>query len=215
MEILGIGPMELVLILIVALMIFGPDKLPQIGAKLGRGMREMRKATRAISDEINATRDAVTNPAKELVEPLSDVTDVAKTAGSIVAAAKNPTQALKDSVLKELNRPASTEEPAADETAPENTIAPPALLAAETTPPPALPQSEPTPALPVSDETPPGTTAAEPPASPGDPAPPALDAAASSESARAADEPAPAKKRKPRTKKPSPPAGADSAAGEQ
>ena len=36
MEILGIGPMELILILIVALMVFGPDKLPQIGAKLGR-----------------------------------------------------------------------------------------------------------------------------------------------------------------------------------
>ena len=62
MEILGIGPMELVLILIVALMVFGPDKLPQIGAKLGRGMREMRKATRAISEEINATRDAVDRP---------------------------------------------------------------------------------------------------------------------------------------------------------
>ena len=36
MDILGIGPLELILILIVALMVFGPDRLPEIGAKLGR-----------------------------------------------------------------------------------------------------------------------------------------------------------------------------------
>jgi sec-independent protein translocase protein TatB len=126
-DILGIGPMELLLILIVMLMVFGPDKLPQIGAKLGRTMRDMRKATRAISSEINATRDAITAEAKPITDPLEEVADAAKSAGSLVAAAKNPGQALRDSVMKELKTPAAGETEATSE--PENTIAPPTAVA--------------------------------------------------------------------------------------
>ena len=129
MEIFGIGPMELILILIVALMVFGPDKLPQIGAKLGRAMREMRKATRAISDEINNTRAAVENPARELAEPFKDVADAAKAAGTFAAAARNPGQALRDSVIRELNAPPKAEPTGDQATGEENKIAPPQLAA--------------------------------------------------------------------------------------
>jgi sec-independent protein translocase protein TatA len=38
------GPMELVVILLVALLIFGPGKLPQIGEGLGKGIRGFKKA---------------------------------------------------------------------------------------------------------------------------------------------------------------------------
>jgi TatA/E family protein of Tat protein translocase len=153
-EILGIGPMELILILIVALMVFGPDRLPQFGAKLGRAMRDMRRATRAISDEINSTRAAIEAPAKELAEPFKDVTDAAKAAGAFATAARNPGQAIRESVLRELNAPAESQK--ANETAgEENRIAPPA--AGEpgredegTTASTAL--SEPAPALPAPEE---------------------------------------------------------------
>lgn len=140
MEILGIGPMELILILIVALMVFGPDRLPQIGAKLGRAMREMRKATRAISDEINATRSAIESPARELAEPFKDVTDAAKSAGAIAAAARNPGQAIRDSVMREYNK--ATEPASSTETSSENTIAPPAAADAATAPKPGPAQGE-------------------------------------------------------------------------
>jgi sec-independent protein translocase protein TatA len=40
----GIGPTELIVILVVALLIFGPGKLPEIGGALGRGIRDFRKA---------------------------------------------------------------------------------------------------------------------------------------------------------------------------
>ncbi len=157
MEVFGIGPMELILLLIVALAVFGPDKLPQIGAKLGRAMRDMRKATRAISEEINSTRAAIEAPARELAEPFKDVTDAAKAAGSVAAAVRNPGQAMRDSVIRELNAPARPEAGDAAPAAPENTIAPPAAaaaLAAANTPAPveavpALPEpTEPVPALP-------------------------------------------------------------------
>ena len=40
------GPLELVIILVIALIILGPGKLPDVGASLGKSIREFRKATR-------------------------------------------------------------------------------------------------------------------------------------------------------------------------
>ncbi|HEY8530722.1 MAG TPA: twin-arginine translocase TatA/TatE family subunit [Limnochorda sp.] len=39
-----LGPMELVIILVIALIIFGPGKLPQVGRALGKGMRDFKEA---------------------------------------------------------------------------------------------------------------------------------------------------------------------------
>ena len=47
-----IGTQELILILIVALIVFGPQKLPEIGKTLGKAYAEFRKAQREIEDEI-------------------------------------------------------------------------------------------------------------------------------------------------------------------
>ncbi len=40
----NIGPLELVIVLVIALIIFGPKKLPQLGSSLGRGIREFRSS---------------------------------------------------------------------------------------------------------------------------------------------------------------------------
>ncbi|MEA2457940.1 MAG: sec-independent protein translocase protein TatA [Thermoleophilaceae bacterium] len=40
----NIGPMELVVVLIIALVIIGPKKLPDVGRSMGRGMREFKGA---------------------------------------------------------------------------------------------------------------------------------------------------------------------------
>jgi sec-independent protein translocase protein TatA len=44
--------MELVIILVIALMIFGAGKLPEVGSALGRGIKEFKKATTEIEDKI-------------------------------------------------------------------------------------------------------------------------------------------------------------------
>jgi sec-independent protein translocase protein TatA len=47
-----IGPLEILVILIVALVVFGPSKLPQIGRQVGRGFREFRKFQAGLRDDI-------------------------------------------------------------------------------------------------------------------------------------------------------------------
>ena len=42
---LGLGPPELLIILLIVMMVFGVGKLPQIGGALGKGIREFRDAS--------------------------------------------------------------------------------------------------------------------------------------------------------------------------
>ena len=40
----GIGPMELIVVLVIALVVVGPKRLPQMGRSLGAGMREFKES---------------------------------------------------------------------------------------------------------------------------------------------------------------------------
>ncbi|MGL4335714.1 MAG: twin-arginine translocase TatA/TatE family subunit [Turicibacter sp.] len=48
-----LGAGELILILCIALVIFGPSKLPQIGKSMGEAIKEFRKGTTSVQKEIN------------------------------------------------------------------------------------------------------------------------------------------------------------------
>jgi sec-independent protein translocase protein TatA len=48
---LGIGPLELVIVLVIALVIFGPKRLPDLGKSLGTGMREFKDSITGKSDD--------------------------------------------------------------------------------------------------------------------------------------------------------------------
>ncbi len=57
----SLGMQEILFILALALLIFGPKKLPEIGKTLGRGLGEFRKATtdlkRSLEREVNSIQD--------------------------------------------------------------------------------------------------------------------------------------------------------------
>jgi len=58
MDIFGLGPMEILLILIIGLLIFGPEKLPKIGRDLGRAFRAFRKASSDLTTEVTKELEA-------------------------------------------------------------------------------------------------------------------------------------------------------------
>jgi sec-independent protein translocase protein TatA len=46
----GIGPMELIVVLVIALLVFGPKKLPDLGRSIGGGMREFKNSVTGAGD---------------------------------------------------------------------------------------------------------------------------------------------------------------------
>jgi sec-independent protein translocase protein TatA len=56
------GPLELVIILVIALLILGPGKLPDVGAALGKSIREFRKASSDVQDAVKIDVDTTPLP---------------------------------------------------------------------------------------------------------------------------------------------------------
>lgn len=60
-----LGPMELVIILLIVIIIFGAGKLPEIGGALGKGIKEFRKATKEIEEAKKDLETAAAEPEKK------------------------------------------------------------------------------------------------------------------------------------------------------
>ena len=59
----NIGTGELMVILLVGLLVFGPKKLPEVARKVGKGLQQIRKTTNAFRSEM---RDAMAVPPEEV-----------------------------------------------------------------------------------------------------------------------------------------------------
>ena len=55
----GIGVPELIIILIIGLVLFGPGKLPEVGRAVGKSINELKKATAGITDATQQTPPTV------------------------------------------------------------------------------------------------------------------------------------------------------------
>lgn len=55
----GIGVPELLIILVVALIVLGPKRLPEVAKSLGKAFAEFRRATSDLSEELNEARAAL------------------------------------------------------------------------------------------------------------------------------------------------------------
>jgi len=62
----NIGPLELMVILVIALLVVGPHRLPEVGRSIGRGIREFRKA----QDEVQKTIQSALNEPASTARPV-------------------------------------------------------------------------------------------------------------------------------------------------
>jgi TatA/E family protein of Tat protein translocase len=53
----NVGPAEILVILLLALIVFGPKRLPEIGKTVGKGLREFRQATQDVKNELSLSLD--------------------------------------------------------------------------------------------------------------------------------------------------------------
>ena len=94
------GPLELVIILVIALLILGPGKLPDVGAALGKSIREFRKASSDLGDSIKVDtsplpppQEAPPAPAPAVAPPTAELpgAPVVPTASSTGSRPSEPT----------------------------------------------------------------------------------------------------------------------------
>lgn len=155
----GIGEGELAIILVFGFLLFGPDKLPQMGRTIGRAIRQFRetqeKMTAVVQSEIiDPVTEAASAPVKPKKAAVDDDSDADEDAAETAAPAKKETFAERRARLaaeKAASEAAAEGEAAAEE--PEAEGAEPAVEsvadAAEPTP-AAEPEPEPEPAEPTT-----------------------------------------------------------------
>ena len=94
MDFFGIGPMEIILILIIGLIIFGPEKLPQIGRDLGKTLRSFKKATTDISAEVSRElekeKEEIDSDTKQIKQEIVEISNPAKPEAGKTPADGNP-----------------------------------------------------------------------------------------------------------------------------
>ena len=150
----GIGEGELAIIVVFGFLLFGPDKLPQMGRTIGRAIRQFRetqeKMTAVVQSEIiDPVSEAASAPVKPKKAAVDDDSDADKDAAETAAPAKKETFAERRARLaaeKAASEAAAEGEGAAEETEAEGAEAPegePAAVEAAEPAPAAEPDPEP------------------------------------------------------------------------
>ena len=77
-----ISPIQILIVLVIALVVFGPKRLPEMGKSVGRGMREFRGAVAGITDDDDVPTRAAAAPSEANEAPASATGAVAQDAGA-------------------------------------------------------------------------------------------------------------------------------------
>ena len=85
-----IGPMEIILVLAIALLVLGPSKLPEIGKSLGSSIREFRKAATDVQESVRI--DVAGQPASPAAPAAPSVASAPAQVPSAAAGAPSQSQ---------------------------------------------------------------------------------------------------------------------------
>lgn len=67
-----LGTQELIVIFIVAFLVFGPKRLPELGRTLGKGIRELKTAMRGVKESFDEASSDITEELKDAKSGLED-----------------------------------------------------------------------------------------------------------------------------------------------
>ncbi|MES2208763.1 MAG: twin-arginine translocase TatA/TatE family subunit [Chloroflexota bacterium] len=70
----NLGPTELIIILVIALLVLGPGKLPEVGTALGKGIREFRKAASDVKEAASVDPIVPEAPKPNVLRPSAPAT---------------------------------------------------------------------------------------------------------------------------------------------
>jgi TatA/E family protein of Tat protein translocase len=138
----NIGPLELIVILVVALLVVGPKRLPEVARSIGRGLQEFRKAQTEVKETLRSSLDepvaaappatgnaAAPSPGTAAAGAAAGATaqspgssetlDVARTLGKGLAEIRRAREELQRSFRIDLNEPPSRPKPATPAQRPE------------------------------------------------------------------------------------------------
>lgn len=154
----GIGEGELAIIVVFGFLLFGPDKLPQMGRTIGRAIRQFRetqeKMTAVVQSEIiDPVSEAASAPVKPKKAAVDDDSDADEDAAETVAPAKKETFAERRARLaaeKAASEAAAEGDGAAEESEAEGAEAEPAAAAEPAVEPEPAAEPEPEPAEPTT-----------------------------------------------------------------
>lgn len=154
----GIGEGELAIIVVFGFLLFGPDKLPQMGRTIGRAIRQFRetqeKMTAVVQSEIiDPVSEAASAPVKPKKAAVDDDSDADEDAAETVAPAKKETFAERRARLaaeKAASEAAAEGEGAAEESEAEGAEAEPAAAAEPAVEPEPAAEPKPEPAEPTT-----------------------------------------------------------------
>jgi len=79
----SVGTTEILVVLVIALLIFGPTKLPELGKSLGRAIREFKKASAELKETIEREVDEVKRQASDAPQPGQDSRGSSLPAGAL------------------------------------------------------------------------------------------------------------------------------------
>lgn len=68
----SLGMPELILILVLALIIFGPRKLPEVGKSLGKTLNEFRRASASSFGEVAKVKEEINNEVRQVKEVIKE-----------------------------------------------------------------------------------------------------------------------------------------------
>ena len=67
----SIGPMEIMIVLVIALIVFGPKRLPELGRGLGRGMRDFKTGLTGADEDERRAEEAERRATAATIAPVS------------------------------------------------------------------------------------------------------------------------------------------------